>query len=52
MQDPIRTLIGKYSDFRKRFMVRVMCGWSLEGTSSMDAASSGRKRKDIPGEVI
>lgn len=49
MQDPMRTLMGKYFDFGKCFMVRVVFHWNLEGISSVDASSSGRKRKDIPG---
>ena len=49
-QDPMRTLVGKYFDFGKCFMVRVMFDWSLEGNISVDTDSSGKKGKDIPGE--
>ena len=36
----MRTLMGKYFDFGKCFMVRVVFDWSLEGNSSVDTASS------------
>lgn len=47
----MRTLMGKYFDFGKCFMVRVVFDWSLEGNSSVDTASSGKKGKDTPGET-
>ena len=50
-QDPTRTLMGKYFDFGKCFMVRVVFDWSLEGNISVDTDSSGKKGKDIPGET-
>ena len=50
-QDPMKTLMGKYIDFGKCLMVRVVFGWSLGGNSSVDTASSGKKGKDTLGET-
>lgn len=50
-QDPVKTLMGKYFDFGKCLMVRVVFGWSLGGNSSVDTASSEKKGKDTPGET-
>lgn len=47
----MRTLMGKYFDSGKCFMVRVVFDWSLEGNSSVDTAGSGKKGKDTPGET-
>lgn len=47
----MKTLMGKYFDFGKCLMVRVVFGWSLGGNSSVDTASSGKKGKDTLGET-